>query len=212
MERGQYFQSNRKTRVHLDTVAELLLKRGLLVTLRMTSLHAWVEALPPFDDELVVDCASVAAFDRMLVLMYGPLGGGGVLQRAGRAFFRDFVTHWADKLNLQWDVFGGMLATERARYLLEVLVANWALHCSRPIRLVADEDAKFMVHLASGLVCDESMVDCMPSCYATLGFLKEAVEWIGLGDSYQVNAYPGSIETGAGVTGDACIYEIIKYE
>jgi len=214
MERGQYFQSNRKTRVYLDAIAALLQKRGLLASLRLAGLHAWIDELPPLNDELTVDFVNLAALNRMLVLIYGPLGGGGVLMRAGRATFRDFYEHWATVIDCHEDVLATESPPVRAQHLLEVLAQNWGLQCNGRAHFSAGNDeVEFRLRIIPCPNCGGEPGELIPGCYSTVGFLQEALEWADLGDFYTVvEPHGGAIDIGDGTGIAGYTFEILKYE
>ena len=100
MERGAYFQSNRKTRIYLDAIGDLIGAHGLAALLRLAGLHAWAVELPPYTDDLAVDFGDIAVLSEKLELMYGPGGGRALSVRAGRASFKALVDNFGEKLGM----------------------------------------------------------------------------------------------------------------
>ncbi|MBN2004774.1 MAG: hypothetical protein JXA21_15560 [Anaerolineae bacterium] len=187
MERGQFFQSNRKTRVFLDAVADLTGTRGLRVLLRLAGLHAWIEELPPYDDELGVDFCDVTLVSKMLLFMYGPRGGGGLSMRAGRMMFRAIREQFGDKM-LDEACLGALDIHQRAQAVLQFLVDSWPRHSNGQTSLIYTDNNTFRFKFDP---CPELWGQHRPElCYGTLGFLQDALEWCDLGDIYQVSQLP----------------------
>ncbi len=184
MEYNKYFQSNFRTRVYLDAVRELVLGRGLKMLLRLAKLDHWLEQLPPYDDVLAVDFADFSAISEALILAYGPNGGGGVAMRAGRMTFRAMQQRFGADVGLDNTVYAELTAA-RLRKLLPAVVRGWELQSDSRIML-EEIDAAFLLSATPCPECWGRRETSHTVCYATIGFLREAVEWAGLGDIYKV--------------------------
>lgn len=184
MEYEKYFQSNFRTRVYLDAVRELVLGRGLKMLLRLAKLDHWQEQLPPYDDVLAVDFADFATLSEALILAYGPNGGGGVSMRAGRMTFRAMQRRFGTDVGLDSTVYAEPAPT-RLRKLLPSVVRGWELQSDSRIML-EEIDADFILSVTPCPECWGRRETSHTVCYATIGFLREAVEWAGLGDMYKV--------------------------
>ncbi len=183
MEHDKYFQSNFRTRVYLDAVRELMLDRGLKMLLRLAKLEDWLEQLPPYDDALAVDFADFAALNEALILAYGPSGGGGVSLRAGRMMFRTMLERFGAEVGLDAASLYAETAPARIRKLLPGVVSGWQLQSDSRITL-EEVDAAFIITVVPCPECWGRRETSHTVCYATIGFLQEAVEWAGLGDIY----------------------------
>lgn len=182
MERGKYFQSNLRTRVYLDAMRELLSHRGLRMVLRLAALREWQEQLPPYDDELGVDFADFSALSEALILAYGPGGGGSVAMRGGRMMFRAMRERFGAEVGLDAPLTAAP-AAERVRQLLPRVVRGWELQSDSRITLAEMEPA-FILAVAPCPECWGHRETVHTVCYATVGFLQEALEWGGVGDAY----------------------------
>lgn len=187
MKRGHYFQSNRKTRVFLEAVSDLTGKRGLLVLLQLADLHAWLDNPPPYNDILGVDFSDVTTISKMLLFMYGPHGGGGLATRAGRMMFRAVHDRYGETLTPGKEHLKMLSEPQRAQTLLQALVKSWPQHSDGQASL-REKEHSFLLELNP---CPELWGQHTPeSCYGTIGFLQDALEWCELGDIYQITEIP----------------------
>jgi predicted hydrocarbon binding protein len=209
MERGKHFQSNRRTRSHLDALSELIGKHGLTALLRLAGLQGWIDHPPPHDDAFGVDFADMAALSATLEGMYGPHGGRALGARVGRALFR------AEQAQIEADLepvdaaFKAQPASARVNGVLHAVAKATRRHTHSDVE-VEEKEGAFLVHVKPCPLCWGIREADHPICHSTTGFLQQAIEWIGAGDDYRVEEVScATIRPGEE---DACVFAVIRLQ
>ena len=184
MERGKHFLSNQRVRVYLDVIAGISGKHGFAKVLQLTGLPAWLEKLPPYNDAREVDFADFSALNAMLVKMYGPHAGRGMALRAGRASFLALTPHLTDILNAQDIAFKEQPPAQRLRAVLETITNDNPSGDVQTTLQVAGE--QFIYTAKPCPFCWGQNHAPEALCHGLVGFLQQAVEWVGAGDDYRV--------------------------
>ncbi len=210
MVRGKYFQSNRKTRIYLDAIGDLIGPHGLSALLRLAGMHKWADELPPYTDELQIDFADISTLREKLELMYGPRGARALGMRAGRANFKDLHAHFGDDLGLSSDTLHSEPAPMRVEILLDALSKGMEREMSSSVA-AQDNEGEFLYTLKPCPECWSRKSSQVLACHGTVGFLQEALEWAGLGDFYQVKqAKPATLLSQD--QDNECTFEITRVE
>jgi predicted hydrocarbon binding protein len=185
MERGTYFQSNRRTRIYLDAIAEVCGQHGLRALLHLAGLDAWVVALPPYDDEFGVDFVDFARLNATLESMYGPRGGRALALRAGRASLRAALEQLSESVGLDEAAVLALPPADRIAALLRV-VARGMQAQSDSIVTVQQEGDGFVYVVDPCPACWGREGVGYVVCHGTVGFLRQAFYWAGVGGLYHV--------------------------
>ncbi len=85
---GLYYP-NKIARIAILALEEVMGRNGLNAILNLASLPNLIDNLPPDNLERKFDFADFSAINGALEEMFGPRGGRGLAQRAGRATFND---------------------------------------------------------------------------------------------------------------------------
>lgn len=208
MQAGKYFLSNRRARIYIDAIAETGGQYGFPTVLTLAGLHAWLEALPPYNDAHEVDFVDFGALNAMLVKMYGPRAGQALAQWAGRVSFMALTPYMDDLLNVQAASFQAQAPADRVRAVLEIVVDSRRLgNMEASLQTSGDQ---FMYTLDPCPFCYGQHNAAHALCYGAVGFLQQAIEWVGAGDLYMVE------EASCAATKDpqdaGCVFVILKME
>ncbi|MGC9393772.1 MAG: hypothetical protein ACP5J4_02830 [Anaerolineae bacterium] len=208
MQAGKYFLSNRRARIYLDAIAETSGQYGFPAVLTLAGLHAWLEALPPYNDVQEVDFVDFGALNAMLVKMYGPRAGRALTQWAGRVSFMALSPFIDDLLNAQTVSFQAKALVERVHAVLETIVDNQGLgNFEATLQSLGDQ---FTYTLNPCPFCFGQKRFAHPICHGAVGFLQQAVEWVGAGDHYMVEE--ASCAATKGLQDTSCVFVILKME
>ncbi len=202
----QHWQSNRRTRIYLDAIAEVIGQHGLHAVLRLANLEAWITAPPEYNDALEVSLADFARLNRVLEEMYGPRGGRALALRAGRAAFKAAIEQLGSTLGLAGAALKLLPPRARIKNLLEALVKGMSKQSTTQTYLTED-GAILLYHVKPCPACWGRSHETSPICHSTVGFLMEALEWAGLADDFEVAEV-----TCAAVNSDAgeCVFALKK--
>ncbi len=208
MQAGKYFLSNRRARIYLDAIAETSGQYGFPTVLTLAGLHAWLEALPPYNDTREVDFVDFSALNAMLVKMYGPRAGRALMQWAGRVSFMALTPHLDDLLNVQAAFFHAQAPAERVRAVLEIVADGSRFgNVGALLQILGDQ---FTYTLDPCPFCYGHNRAAYALCHGAVGFLQQAIEWVGAGDHYMVEEASCAATKGPQDTG--CVFVILKME
>jgi len=205
---GKHFQSNRKTRIYMDALIEVIGAHGLAALLRLAGLSAWVTTPPPYDDAFGVDYADFAKLNATLEDMYGPRGGRALALRAGRASFRQAQEQVGKGLGMEEATFKALPLATRIRSLLQILAKGNELQSGSQVT-IQEEAESFTFSIVPCPACWGRSGLERSVCHGTTGLLIEAINWIGGGDGYRVEevACAGTQAAGAEIP---CVFAITK--
>lgn len=185
MSEHQHLQSNRRTRIYLDAIAEVIGQHGLHAVLRLANLEAWIETPPDYNDELAVSFADFARLNHMLEEMYGPRGGRALALRAGRAAFHAALEQLGGAVGLAGAAFKLLPPRARLKALLDAIIKGMSKQSTSQTYLTEDRDA-LVYHVKPCPACWGRDKERNAICHSTVGFLMQALEWAGLADEYEV--------------------------
>jgi predicted hydrocarbon binding protein len=208
MQAGKYFLSNRRARIYLDAVAETSGQYGFPAVLTLAGLHAWLEALPPYNDAHEVDFVDFGALNAMLVKMYGPRAGRALALWAGRVSFMALTPSLDDLVNVQSASFQAQSPKERVRVVMDAIVDSRRLGTMEAT--LQSLGNQFTYALDPCPFCFGQKHVAYPICHGAVGFLQQAVEWVGAGDDYIVEEASCAATKGSQET--SCVFVILKME
>ena len=209
MERGKYFLSNHQVRVYLDAVAEVSGKYGFEALLQLAGLQAWIHNRPPHNDALEIDYADLSTLNVTLIKLYGVSGGRTLATRAGRASFRTVSARLVELLDVDAPTFQSQSPTARVEALMQAIIADESqVNADRVSLRVAGDQFLYTVDPCPVCWGQSDLEEAM--CFSTVGFLQQAIEWVGAGDHYLVEEASCAATKGAGDT--ACVFAILKVE
>jgi predicted hydrocarbon binding protein len=208
MQAGKYFLSNRHVRVYLDAIAETSGQYGFPTVLTLAGLHRWLETLPPYNDAHEVDFVDFGALNAMLVKMYGPRAGRALALWAGRVSFMALTPHLDDSLNVKAASFQAQTPAERVRAVLDIIVDSRRLGTMEAT--LQSPGNQFTYTLDPCPFCFGQHRVAYPICHGAVGFLQQAVEWVGAGDYYTVEEASCAATKGSQESG--CVFVILKME
>jgi predicted hydrocarbon binding protein len=208
MERGKYFLSNHRARVYLDVIAGISGKHGFAKVLQLAGLHIWFEGLPPYNNAREVDFADFSALNTMLLKMYGPRAGQAMALRAGRASFLALTPHLTDVLNAQDVTFKGQSPAQRIKAVLETITNDTPTGEVHTTFQVAGEQFIYAADPCPFCWGQNHSPEAM--CHGLVGFLQQAVEWVGAGDDYRVEE--ASCAAVKEPKGTSCVFVILKVD
>lgn len=208
MQAGKYFLSNSRARIYLDAIAETSGQYGFPAVLTLAGLHTWLEALPPYNDAHEVDFVDFGALNAMLVKMYGPRAGRAMMQWAGRVSFVALTSYLDNLLNVRAVSFQAQAPVERVRAVLEIIADSSRLDNIEALLQVLGDQFTYTLDPCP-FCCGQSYV-AHTLCHGAVGFLQQAIEWVGAGDHYMVEEASCAATKGPQET--SCVFVILKME
>ncbi len=119
-----------------------------------------------------------------LVTLYGPRGGHGIAQRAGRASFKYLLRHFGNSIGLTELEYRLLPSAGRIKTGLEAIALMFTTSCGGSVELV-DEKPAWLWKYTGCPWCFRRAEDS-PSCHFTVGLLQEFLSWASGGRMYHV--------------------------
>jgi len=209
MERGKHFLSNRQAHIYLKAIASISGQFGFEALLQLAGLQAWIRDLPPDNDDLTIDYADFSLLNAALVKLYGSSGGRTLALRAGRASFIALAPQFADLLDVNAPDFQAQPIAARVEALLQAIIdAGAQLGADRITLRVAGN--QFLYTVDPCPICWGQGGAEEALCFSTVGFLQQAIEWLGAGDHYLVEE--ASCAATKRIEDAVCVFAILKVD
>lgn len=179
-----FYYPNRVARIYLQAMEEIMGKNGLNAILNMADLKHLIDNYPPENLERQFDFADYSALNGALEEMYGPRGGRGLAQRAGRASFAQGLRNFG-ALAGAGDLAFKVLPLPAKLKLGIPAMAKVFSSVSDQKSTVTETDSEFIYAMKPCPVCWGRQSD-KPMCFAGVGLLQEGLKWVSGGHEFKV--------------------------
>lgn len=181
-----YYYPNKFALITLDALEQVMGKNGLNAILNLAHQPELIDHFPPDNLEKEFDFAQYSSINYALEEMYGPRGGRGLAQRAGRAL-------WSDALRF----FGALAGVGDLAFKVLPLPAKLRIGLPAMARIftqisdqhstVREEANEIIYTIHRCPVCwGRSNLD-KPICFIAVGLLQESLKWVSGGSEFRVN-------------------------
>ena len=181
-----YYYPNKFARIYLQALEDVMGKNGVNAILNLAGLSKYINNYPP--DNLTkgtgIDFAEFTALQVALEEMYGPRGGRGLAQRAGRATFSDALKNFGALAGVGDLAFKVLPLNTKLKVGVPAMAKIFS-QFSDQISNVIDEGDHFVYTLERCPMCWGRKTD-RPVCYGGLGILKEGLRWVSGGLEFRV--------------------------
>lgn len=185
--RSGFYYPNRMGRIFLVALEEVMGKNGLNAILRLAKLEHFIDNYPPENLAKEFDFVDIAALLGALEEMYGPRGGRGLAQRAGRALFANGLKSFGAFAG------AGDLAFKVLPLGTKVKIAVPAI--AKVFNGVTDQvsntqefDDHFIYTLERCSMCWNRTTD-KPTCHVAVGIIQETLKWMSGGREFKVEMH-----------------------
>jgi len=183
-EKSGFYYPNKMGRILLLALEDVMGKNGLHAVLRLANLEHYLDNLPPDNLEKQFDFGDIAALLNALEQMYGPRGGRGLAQRAGRALFANGLRQFG-ALAGAGDLAFKVLPLDTKIKIGLPAVARIFNTVSDQVSHVSDRGEYYLYTLERCSMCHGRTSD-KPCCHTAVGILQEALKWVSGGDEFKV--------------------------
>jgi predicted hydrocarbon binding protein len=180
---GLYYP-NKIARLALTALEEVMGKNGLNAILNLAGLSQLIENLPSNNLERAFDFADFSALNGALEEMYGPRGGRGLAQRAGRAVFMEGLRNFG-ALAGAGDLAFKILPLSTKLHLGLPAMAKIFTTTSDQHSTVVEKDDHFIYTIHRCPVCYGRQTE-KPCCHMATGLLQEGLKWVSGGREFRV--------------------------
>lgn len=199
---GLYY-SNKFARIALLAFEEVMGKNGVNAILNLANLSHLIDNYPPNNLEREFDFADFSSINGALEEMYGPRGGRGLAQRAGRATFDNGLRNFGALAGVGDLAFKVLPLQAKLRIGLPAM-AKIFTQTSDQLSTVKEYDDCFIWTIHRCPICWGRKTD-KPGCYISTGLLQASLKWVSGGNEFRVSQTKGK-----SVGDDVCDFVINK--
>ncbi|GAP18763.1 hypothetical protein [Levilinea saccharolytica] len=200
---GLYYP-NKIARISILSLEDVMGKNGLNAILNLAGLSSTIDNLPPDNLDRQFDFADFSAIWAALEELYGPRGGRGLAQRAGRATFNDALRNFGALAGVGDMAFKVLPLGAKIRIGLAAMAKIFS-QTSDQLSTVAEQEDHYLYTIHRCPVCWGRTTD-KPACFIATGLLQESLKWVSGGSEFRVT------QTTAKSVGDATCDFIIPKE
>ncbi len=200
---GLYYP-NKIARIAILSLEDVMGKNGLNAILNLAGLSSTIDNLPPDNLDRQFDFADFSAIWAALEELYGPRGGRGLAQRAGRATFNDALRNFGALAGVGDMAFKVLPLGAKIRIGLAAMGKIFS-QTSDQLSTVAEQEDHYIYTIHRCPVCWGRTTD-KPACFIATGLLQESLKWVSGGSEFRVT------QTTAKSVGDATCDFIIPKE
>jgi predicted hydrocarbon binding protein len=199
---GLYYP-NKFGLITIKSLEEVMGKNGLNAILNLAGLNYYIENYPPDNLDKGFDFIELSAIGSALEEMYGPRGGRGLAQRAGRAVFMEGLRNFGALAGAGDLAFKILPLSTKLRLGVPAMAKIFST-TSDQLSTVEEQQDHFIYTIHRCPVCFGRHTD-KPCCHIATGLLQEGLKWLSGGREFRV------IETHCIAVGDkTCDFNIYK--
>jgi predicted hydrocarbon binding protein len=199
---GLYYP-NKFARIALLAFEDVMGKNGLNAIVNLANLPDLIDNYPPDNLDRQFDFSDLSAIQGALEEMYGPRGGRGLAQRAGRATFNDSLRNFGALAGVGDMAFKVLPLPAKMRIGLAAMAKIFS-QMSDQHSTVSEHDDHYLYTIHRCPVCWGRHTD-KPACFIATGLLQAGVTWVSGGMEFRV------VQTTAKSVGDVtCDFVIYK--
>jgi len=175
---------NMMGRIFLTALEEVMGKNGLNAILRLAKLDKFIDHYPPDNLAKEFDFVYIAALVGALEEMYGPRGGRGLAQRAGRALFANGLRNFG-ALAGAGDLAFKVLPLGTKIKIAVPAIAKVFNAATDQVSHTQEFDDHFIYTLERCSMCWNRKTD-KPTCHVAVGIIQEAMKWMSGGREFKI--------------------------
>ena len=177
--------TNNFGRIALLSYEEVLGKPGLNAILNLAGLNYLIDNYPPANMERAFDFSEYTSILVAMEEIYGPRGGRGLAQRAGRATFNDILKNYGALAGVSDLAFKVLPLLFKMRIGLSA-VARTFTQVSDQLTSVEETPDTFLYNIHKCPSCWGRESAEKPVCHVPVGFLQESLKWVSGGHNFRV--------------------------
>lgn len=179
-----YYYPNKMGRIFLQALEDVMGKNGLNAILRLAKLEHYIDNYPPDNMAKEFDFSDISALLGGLEEMYGPRGGRGLAQRAGRALFANGLKNFG-ALAGAGDLAFKVLPLDVKVKIAVPAIAKVFNGVTDQVSNTIDQGDHFIYTLERCSMCWQRKTD-KPVCHVAMGILQEAMKWMSGGREFKI--------------------------
>lgn len=183
--KSEYNYANKIARISLQALEEVMGKNGLNAILNLAHLPHLIDNLPPDNLGREFNFSDFSALNQALEEMYGPRGGRGLAQRAGRAAFADSLRNFGALAGVGDLAFKVLPLHTKMRIGIPAMAKIFS-QISDQYSTVQEREEDFVYTIHRCPICWGRTAD-RPVCFIAVGLLQEGLKWLSGGNEFRIN-------------------------
>jgi predicted hydrocarbon binding protein len=183
--KSEYNYANKIARISLQALEEVMGKNGLNAILNLAHLPHLIDNLPPDNLGREFNFSDFSALNQALEEMYGPRGGRGLAQRAGRAAFADSLRNFGALAGVGDLAFKVLPLHTKMRIGIPAMAKIFS-QISDQYSTVQEREDDFLYTIHRCPVCWGRQAE-RPVCFIAVGLLQEGLKWLSGGNEFRIN-------------------------
>ncbi len=183
--KSEFFYPNKFARITMLALGEIMGKNGLNAILNLAHLPHLIENLPPDNLAKEFNFSDFSSINLALEEMYGPRGGRGLAQRAGRATFADALRNFGALAGAGDLAFKVLPLNAKMRIGIPAMAKIFS-QISDQHSTVSERETDFVYTIHRCPVCWGRSNADRPVCYIAVGLLQEGLKWVSGGLEFKV--------------------------
>jgi hypothetical protein len=182
--RSGFYYPNKMGRIYLTALEEVMGKNGLNAILRLAKLEHFIDNYPPDNLSKEFDFEDISALHKALEEMYGPRGGRGLCQRAGRALFANGLRNFG-ALAGAGDLAFKVLPLGTKIKIAVPAIAKVFNATTDQVSNTQEFDDHYIYTLERCSMCWNRNAE-KPVCHTAVGIIQEAMKWMSGGREFKI--------------------------
>lgn len=182
--RSGFFYPNKMGRIYLTALEEVMGKNGLNAILHLAKLDHFIDNYPPDNLSKEFDFEDIAALHRAVEEMYGPRGGRGLMQRAGRALFANGLRNFGALAGAGDLAFKVLPLTTKVKIAVPAIAKVFNATTDQ-VSNTQEQPDHFIYTLERCSMCWGRQSD-KPVCHTAVGIIQEAMKWMSGGREFRI--------------------------
>jgi predicted hydrocarbon binding protein len=199
---GLYYPNN-FARLALRALEDVMGKNGVNAILNLANLPELIDNYPPPNLDRAFDFSDFSSIQGALEEMYGPRGGRGLAQRAGKAVFEEGFRNFGALAGVADLAFKVLPLSSKLRIGLPAEARIFS-QTSDQLSTVSEQEDHFVYTIHRCPCCWGRHTD-KPACYMATGLLQASLKWVSGGNEFKV-----AQQTARSVGDQTCDFVIYK--
>jgi hypothetical protein len=179
-----FYYPNKIARLVIQSLEDVMGKNGINAIFNLANLPNLIDNLPADNLERQFDFADISAIMGALEEMYGPRGGRGLAQRAGRAAFEDGLRNFGALAGVGDLAFKVLPLQAKLRIGIPAMAKIFST-TSDQHSTVEEKDDHFVYTIHRCPQCWGRHTD-KPDCFIGAGLLMSGLKWVSGGNEFRV--------------------------
>lgn len=175
---------NKMGLIYLTALEDVMGKNGVNAILNLAGMDQFIGHYPPDNLDKKFDFVYIAALHEALETIYGPRGGRGLEQRAGRALFANGLRNFGALAGAGDLAFKVLPLSTKLKVGMPAIAKVFTAFTDQISSAYEHED-HFIYTLDRCSMCWERKTD-KPVCHTAVGIIQEALKWVSGGREFKV--------------------------